>query len=68
MKSKKIFLHNILLPKNGNYKYPLLSKGLSKKDLDQGIKVLRTGNITMNKHTFSFVLSNLWITTFDVVI
>ena len=54
MKSKKIFLHNILLPKNGNYKYPLLNKGLSKKDLDQGIKVLRTGNITMNKHTFSF--------------
>ena len=42
MKSKKIYLHNILFPKNKNYKYPLRRNDLSKKDLDQGIKVLKS--------------------------
>ena len=67
MKPKKKFLHSILLPKNKNYKYPLLRKGLSKKDLDQGIKVLRSGNITMNKHTFSFEKNRMILNVFKLI-
>ena len=36
------------------YIYPLLDKGLSKSDLKSGIDVLKTGFITMNKHTEKF--------------
>ena len=54
MKLKKKFLHNILLPKKKKYVYPLLDNGLSKKDLDEGIKVLKSGNITMGLKTEKF--------------
>ena len=53
MKSKKIYSHNLLLSKK-KYHYPLLGNALSKNDLNQGIKVLKSGNITMNKHTYLF--------------
>ena len=54
MKPKKKFLHKILLPKKKKYAYPLLDKGLSKKDLNEGIKVLKSGNITMGLKTKKF--------------
>jgi dTDP-4-amino-4,6-dideoxygalactose transaminase len=41
-------------PKQVKYFYPLLEKGLSKIDLQKGINVLKTGFITMNKHTEIF--------------
>ena len=47
MKIKKKFQFKILLPKKQNYFYPLLDKGLSKEDLNAGIKVLKSGRITM---------------------
>tara|TARA_B100000989_G_scaffold295210_2_gene275767 strand:+ start:3710 stop:4945 length:1236 start_codon:yes stop_codon:yes gene_type:complete len=52
--SKKKFLHQILLSKKKKYVYPLLDKGLSNKDLNEGIKVLRSGRITMGKKTSLF--------------
>ena len=52
MKNK--FLHKILLPKNRKYIYPLLDRGLKKDDLNQGIKVLKSGMITMGKKTSFF--------------
>jgi CDP-6-deoxy-D-xylo-4-hexulose-3-dehydrase len=54
MKPKKKFLYKILLPKKKKYIYPLLDKGLSKKDLNEGIKVLKSGNITMGSKTKAF--------------
>jgi len=54
MKLKKKFIHKILLPKKKKYAYPLLDKGLSKKDLNEGIKVLKSGNITMGLKTKKF--------------
>jgi dTDP-4-amino-4,6-dideoxygalactose transaminase len=54
MKPKKKFLYKILLPKKKKYIYPLLDKGLSKKDLNEGIKVLKSGNITMGLMTKKF--------------
>ena len=54
MKPKKKFLYKILLPKKKKYIYPLLDKGLSKKDLNEGIKVLKSGNITMGLKTKTF--------------
>ena len=54
MKPKKKFLYKILLPKKKKYIYPLLDKGLSKKDLNEGIKVLKSGNITMGLKTQKF--------------
>ena len=54
MKPKKKFLYKILLPKKKKYIYPLLDKGLSKKDLNEGIKVLKSGNITMGLKTKKF--------------
>ena len=54
MKPKKKFLYKILLPKKKKYIYPLLDKGLSKKDLNEGIKVLKSGNITMGSKTKTF--------------
>jgi CDP-4-dehydro-6-deoxyglucose reductase, E1 len=41
-------------PKNLKFKYPLLENGFNKKDLQEGINVLKSGFITMNKHTISF--------------
>ena len=54
MKSKKKFLHNILLPKKENYFYPLSDDNLSKDDLNAGIKVLKSGKITMGDQTSLF--------------
>ena len=54
MKPKKKFLYKILLPKKKKYIYPLLDRGLSKKDLNEGIKVLKSGNITMGSKTKTF--------------
>ena len=52
--SKKKFLHQILLSKKRKYIYPLLDQGLSPKDLNEGIKVLKSGRITMGKKTQNF--------------
>ena len=52
--SKKKFLHNILLPKKRKYFYPLLDDGLRKEDLYEGIKVLKSGRITMSNKTKEF--------------
>jgi CDP-4-dehydro-6-deoxyglucose reductase, E1 len=41
-------------PKNISFKYPLLENGFNKKDLQKGINVLKSGRITMNKHTEIF--------------
>ena len=54
MKSKKKFLHSVLLPKKQNYFYPLSDDNLSKDDLNAGIKVLKSGKITMGDKTSSF--------------
>ena len=54
MKIKKKFQFKILLPKKQNYFYPLLDKGLSKEDLNAGIKVLKSGRITMGDKTKLF--------------
>ena len=54
MKSEKKFLFEVLLPKKQNYFYPLLDNGLSKQDLNEGIKVLKSGRITMGDKTQLF--------------
>ena len=41
-------------PKNLSFKYPLLENGFNKTDLQKGINVLKSGFITMNKHTEIF--------------
>ena len=41
-------------PKNLKFKYPLLENGFNKSDLQKGINVLKSGFITMNKHTVAF--------------
>ena len=66
MKSKKKFLHKILLPKNQNYFYPLSDNNLSKDDLNAGIKVLKSGRITMGDKTKLFE-KNVRITRFVVL-
>lgn len=53
MKSKKYFSHKILIS-NNKYNYPLLKNGFDKKDLNEGIKVLRSGRITMGDKTLTF--------------
>ena len=40
--------------KKNNYRYLLLENGFSKKDLDVGCKILRSGYITMNAETRKF--------------
>ena len=35
-------------------KYPLLSNAFNKKDIDLGVKVLKSKYITMSKHTTKF--------------
>jgi CDP-6-deoxy-D-xylo-4-hexulose-3-dehydrase len=51
---KNIYSHKILLPKKPKYFYPLLEDGLTKDDLNKGIKVLKSGKITMSKITETF--------------
>ena len=41
-------------PKNLSFKYPLLENGFNKIDINKGIKVLKSGFVTMGKHTTSF--------------
>lgn len=41
-------------PKNISFRYPLLENGFNKTDLQKGIDVLKSGFITMNKHTETF--------------
>ncbi len=53
MKKKKNYNYQLLLKKK-KYKYPLLENALDKKDLSKGIKVIRSGFITMNKYTANF--------------
>ena len=52
--SKNKFLYKTLLPKKENYYYPLSNDNLSKQDLNAGIKVLRSGRITMGDKTRIF--------------
>ena len=40
--------------KKNNYKYLLLENGFSKKDLEVGCKILKSGKITMNVETRKF--------------
>jgi len=54
MMPKKNFLFKVLLPKKQNYSYPLLDKGLGEDDLKAGIKVLKSGRITMGAKTQLF--------------
>ena len=44
IKDLKYSNHN----KKNNYKYLLLEKGFSKKDLESGIKILKTGKIEIS--------------------
>ena len=52
--SKKKFIHKVLLPNKENYYYPLSNDNLSKEDLDAGIKILKSGKITMGDKTKYF--------------
>ena len=52
--SKNKFIYKTLLPKKENYYYPLSNDNLSKQDLNAGIKVLRSGRITMGDKTRIF--------------
>ena len=52
--SKDKFIYKTLLPKKENYYYPLSNDNLSKEDLSAGIKVLRSGRITMGDKTRIF--------------
>ncbi len=52
--SKNKFIYKTLLPKKEKYHYPLSNNNLSKEDLIAGIKVLRSGRITMGEKTRIF--------------
>ena len=52
--SKNKFIYKTLLPKKEKYHYPLSDNNLSKEDLIAGIKVLRSGRITMGDKTRIF--------------
>ena len=52
--SKNKFIYKTLLPKKENYYYPLSNDNLSKQDLNAGIKVLKSGRITMGDKTRIF--------------
>ena len=52
--SKNKFLYNALLSQKKKYIYPLLDNALSNKDLIEGIKVLKSGRITMGHRTQKF--------------
>ena len=51
--SKK-YIHKILLPKKQNYYYSLSEDYLSNQDLNAGIKVIKSGKITMGAKTRLF--------------
>jgi len=53
MKNKNFLGFNNNRKKN-QYRYMLLENGFSKKDLDIGSKILKSGNITMNTETKKF--------------
>ena len=53
MKNKNNYDHQVLLKKK-KYKYHLLENALDKSDLDEGVKVIRSRFITMNKYTTNF--------------
>ena len=53
MKRRKILGFSNSKKKN-LYRYLLLENGFSKKDLDIGSKILKSGNITMNTETKKF--------------
>ncbi len=53
MLSKK-YIHKVLLPNKQNYYYSLSDDNLSKKDLDSGIKVIKSRKITMGEKTKLF--------------
>ena len=53
MKKINNYDYKILLNKK-KYRYHLLENALDKSDLDEGIKVIRSGFITMNKYTSIF--------------
>ena len=50
---KNYYNYKLLLNKK-SYRYPLLENALDKDDLNEGIKVIRSGFITMSKHTANF--------------
>ena len=52
--SKNKFLYKALLSQKKKYIYPLLDNALSNKDLIEGIKVLKSGRITMGHRTQKF--------------
>ena len=54
MKSKKKYIHKILLPKKQNYFYPLSNDSLGRDDLNAGIKVIKSKKITMGEKTTLF--------------
>lgn len=54
MKSKKKYIHKILLPKKQNYFYSLSDDSLSKDDLNAGINVIKSKRITMGEKTTLF--------------
>tara|TARA_B100000900_G_scaffold400767_1_gene404737 strand:- start:165 stop:1403 length:1239 start_codon:yes stop_codon:yes gene_type:complete len=54
MNLKNRFSFKVVLPKKQKYFYPLLDNGLSSEDLNAGIKVLKSGRITMGKKTLLF--------------
>ena len=39
---------------SNKFTYPLLENAFSKKDLNEGIKVIRSGQITMSSQTLKF--------------
>ena len=52
--SKKKYIFKTLLPKKEKYFYPLSDNNLSNDDLKAGIKVLKSGKITMGNQTILF--------------
>ncbi len=48
------YQHKILLPRKRKYIYSLLDNAFTKNDLNQGIKILKSGRITMGKKTLEF--------------
>ena len=53
MINKNKYNFKLLLNKK-NYKYTLPENTLDKNDLDRGIKVIKSGFITMGKNTLEF--------------
>ncbi len=53
MKNKNSYNYKLLLNKK-SFKYSLLENALDKSDLNEGIKVIKSGFLTMSKHTANF--------------